>query len=305
MIEPIKSRFKTENTFWLLIALVCVSLLLRDVPVLGFIFAPFNQLQVLLHEMSHALACVMTGGSVSGLTIVEDGNGHGGLTFTHGGIAFIYMQAGYLGETLWGCLLIALSRFSRLSKFILMALGLLMGFSSIYFMAGGILNPSLFLAEIGSLLWGLALAAGLFYVGLKLSNRWAHALLLFLAVQSCLSSLQGIFVLFLQSMGAFPGVWSDATNMENMTHIPAVFWGSSWALFSIGMLSWTMWMTFKSERAGKLAKDKKEPVQPAQSALDSGEASPKSIAAPSVESELMELRRAVDAGQKIDLKKEI
>ena len=63
--------------------------------------------------MSHALACVFTGGWVSGLTIVEDGNGHGGLTFTHGGIPFIYSQAGYMGEAIWGCLLLSLARFPR------------------------------------------------------------------------------------------------------------------------------------------------------------------------------------------------
>jgi len=57
-----------------------------------------------------------------------------------------------------------------------------------------------------------------------------------LAVQSCLCSLQGVWILLLQSMGAFPGTWSDATNMAQMTGIPAMFWGVWWALFSVGML---------------------------------------------------------------------
>lgn len=299
-MNGLKSKFATTKTFWWLIGIVLLSLVLRDLPVFSFIFAPFNQFEVFLHEMSHAIACVFTGGWVSGLTIVEDGKGHGGLTFTHGGIPFIYSQAGYIGETLWGCLLIALSRFPRLSRAILITIGVGMALVSIYFMTGAMFMPGMFLQAIGSLIWGLAISAGLIWVGAKLSERWAHPLLLFIAVQSCLSSLSGVWVLFLQSMGAFPGTWSDATNMERMTHIPAMFWGVSWAIFSVSMLVWVMWLTYKADQAqGKNAaigvQDKK--------AIAADPQVKRISAAAAVDAELMQLRQSVAEGEKIKVKK--
>lgn len=286
------------KTFWLIIGLVIISLLLRDVPFLSMLFAPFTQFETMLHEMSHALACVMTGGWVSGLTIVEDGNGHGGLTYTHGGIPFIYSQAGYIGETLWGCLLIALSRFPRISRYVLMGLGVSIGLACIYFMPGALLI-NVFQA-IGSLIWGLAIAGGLVWAGKKLSNRTARMVLMFLAVQSCLTSLQGVWILLLQSFGFFPGVtFSDATNMAKLTGIPAPFWGICWATFSVVMLSWAMWMTYKADRhenANGMAKEKK-------SAQLGSAAAPHQIeSTASIEYELEALRQKVDLGQPVKIK---
>jgi hypothetical protein len=289
----VRSKFASTKTFWLLIAMVVLSVFLRDMPGFAFLLAPFNQFQVLLHEASHALACVFTGGWVSGLTIVEDGNGHGGLTFTHGGIPFIYAQAGYMGEVIWGCLLIALSRFPRISRAILIAIGVLIGLVSIWFMPAGIFTPApgMILQTLGSLVWGLVMAGVLVWVGRKFSGTWAHLILTFLAVQSCMSSLSGVWVLLLQSMGAFPGTWSDATNMARMTGIPAMFWGVSWALFSVGMMSWTLWMSYKADQ------------QVPEKRAVAGHVNPKQIdTAAQIEHDLIELRHDVEQGQSINIK---
>ncbi|MBX9686303.1 MAG: M50 family metallopeptidase [Candidatus Obscuribacterales bacterium] len=306
MNTPVKAKTQltTAQSFWLLIGIVVLSLLLREVPILNLIFAPFQQFQVMLHELSHAIACVFTGGWVSGLTIVEDGNGHGGLTFTHGGIPFIYGQAGYIGETLWGCALIWLSKFPRLSRYTLMFLGLCIGLASIWFMPAGIFQAGMFFQELGSIFWGLLMAAALFYLGKKSSNNWAHFALLFLAVQSCFSSLEGVWVLVLQSLGAFPGTWSDATNMQRLTGIPAMFWGISWALFTVALCSWTVWITYKpgrqseSEKAALSAKNKIEGIE----AVNSKQITQNLEA--QIELDLMKLRQSADEGQAIKIKKE-
>ena len=293
-IPTVRSKFTTARTFWLLIGMVCLSLLLRDLPFFNFLLAPFSQFEILLHEMSHALACVFTGGWVSGLTIVEDGNGHGGLTFTHGGIPFIYSQAGYMGEAIWGCLLLSLARFPRISRIILMLMGISIALVSIWFMPGGLLTfvPGVWLQTLGSLVWGLAMAGALVWIGRKLSNTWANLVLSFLAVQSCLSSLQGVWVLLLQSTGAFPGTWSDATNMYSLTGIPAIFWGLWWSLFSVGLLSWTMWMTYKADRAARPA------------SVESDQVNPKKFdKAAQIEHDLLELRHDVEQGQSINIKR--
>lgn len=296
----IRKNFGSTKTFWILIGMVLLSVFLRDFPALNFIFAPFNQFGVLLHEASHALACLLTGGQVSALTIVEDGNGHGGLTFTQGGIPFIYSQAGYLGETLWGCALIALSRFPNLSRAILVLIGLGIGAISVSFMGAGLLVPGMFMQALGSLIWGLAISGALVWTGAKLSDGWAHGSLMFIAVQLCLSSLQGVWILFLQSLGYFPGTWSDATNMQQLTGIPAPVWGIFWSLFSIGALSWVMWQTFKADHFGAAGKSSQLKLS-----ADPQTQSAKRISAQAeIEAELLHLQQSVDAGQKVKIKKE-
>lgn len=295
--QTIKSRFVTAKSFWLIIGVVCLSLFLREIPILSVFFAPFTQFETMLHEMSHAIACVFTGGTVTGLTIVEDGNGHGGLTFTNGGIPFIYSQAGYIGEALWGSLLIALSRFPRISRAVLMVMGVFIGAACIYFMPQAILRPGMFVQAIASLVWGLALSGALIWTGKKVSDSTAHFILLFLAVQSCLSSLQGIWVLLLQSFGLFGKTWSDATNMANLTGIPAPFWGICWASFSVGMLGWVLWMTFKADQTASAANTKSITAE-ARAPRSIGAASPNTA---QIEQDLIDLK--INAGQKIKINK--
>lgn len=292
-----KNILSSAKSFWLIIGLVLLSLFLKDLPVFSLLLAPFHQFEVMLHEMSHAIACVLTGGSVSGLTIVEDGNGHGGLTFTRGGIPFIYSQAGYMGETLWGCSLVLLSRFPGISRFILIAMGLLVAATSIYFMPGAVFRLDTWAQGLGSLFWGLTIAAALVFSGWKLKEKNARFILLFMAVQSCLSSLDGLQAIVMQSLGAYPGSWSDATNMEKLTMIPAPFWAISWALFSVGMLSAVMWLTFKLDR--KVTKTEAPE-------LGAGENKTRRLGAASfadsLELELEKLRAESTGGQTLDIK---
>ena len=243
-IKNLNSSFSSSKIFWLLISFVVVSVLFQDSWFFRVLFGPLQVFETLLHEASHALACVFTGGWVSGLTIVEDGRGHGGLTFCHGGMPFIYSQAGYIGETLWGCLLIALARFPKISRGILIGLGVVMALVSVFFMPGTMFVEHRWLEGLGSMLWGLILSGFFIVTGYKLSDRFAHILLLFIAVQSCLSSLTDVSVLLLPMP---PNTWSDATNMQNLTGIPAICWGLGWMLFSVGMLGWVMWLTYKAE----------------------------------------------------------
>ncbi|MBY0546009.1 MAG: M50 family metallopeptidase [Candidatus Obscuribacterales bacterium] len=243
-----RTTFSTTKTFAIIIGFVVLSMILREVPLLGLILQPLETFETAVHEMGHALACIATGGFVDGLTIVDDGEGHGGLTYCKGGWPLIYSQAGYIGEALFGSTLILLSRFQKLSRAILIFLGVAIGLGAILLMPGTIIHEGDWKSGLMSMLSGLLIAGAFVFSGAKLKDKWAHLLLLFIAVQSSLSSLSGIWVLLLQSFGMFPGTWSDATNMEKMTHIPAFLWGIGWAIFSIGSLAGTMWLTYQLDK---------------------------------------------------------
>ena len=67
---------------------------------------PVKLLAVTFHEISHAIAALLTGGSVIGFAIAPNG---AGVTFGLGGNLFLILVAGYTGSCLWGALLYYLS----------------------------------------------------------------------------------------------------------------------------------------------------------------------------------------------------
>jgi hypothetical protein len=226
--------------FWLITIL---SLILSQTPGISWLFLPINQFTTMIHELGHALVCVLTGGHVAGLTIVGDGAGHGGITSSLGGIQFFIAQAGYLGTAFFGCLLIFLGQFSRFSKIILGALGVFIGAFTIYFVGLNVFHTGL--AGIFSFLWGGAISAVLLWMSIKFDSKSANLAVLFLAVQTALNSISCIFLLVQVYLGFIPvGGWSDATVMENMTHIPAFLWSLLWFLISCLMLGFTLWQTY-------------------------------------------------------------
>lgn len=227
-----------------LIILILLSLFFADAPGIRTLLQPITTFVTALHELSHAIACLATGGSVHGMTIVPDNAGHGGLTLCSGGMPFVYTQAGYLGTAVFGCLFIYLGRFPVMSKAVLMLMGGLVGLFSIWFMPGGIFSGKI-LESLGSIVWGLLLGGTLIYAGMRLKPATANLILLFLAVQTALNSLTDVGYLIKVSTGLIPNPsFTDASTMQNMTMIPAVFWSLLWALLSCAMLAATLWFGY-------------------------------------------------------------
>jgi hypothetical protein len=227
--------------FLLIVVLAIVSMFLAHQPIAALILTPVQFLDTNLHELGHAIFCVLTGGSVHGLTIVGDGDGHAGLTFGSGGIPFIYDQTGYLGTTMFGCLMLYFGRYRHNARAVLMVLGALVGIASVFFMVHTFGMANYNQAALYSIGLALAMAAALFFAGLKLNDALAHYLLLFLAVQISFNALTDI-VWLVQIEAGMVGQhsFSDATNMAQLTHIPAVFWSIWWGVASLGMILLTL-----------------------------------------------------------------
>jgi hypothetical protein len=244
------------STLGILLVLTALSILFWDNPTAYFFLAPIRIFVTAVHELSHAIVCIATGGSVSGMTIVSDGHGHGGLTFCHGGLPFFYAQAGYLGSAVFGCILIFLSQSPQLARGILMFLGCMIGIASLWFMPGTILAGAV-LEGVGSITWGLALAAALVWCALKLPLPAAHTLIIFLAVQTGLNALTDVWYLVQLSSGLSAGAgWSDATNMQEMTGVPALIWSGFWAVSAVCMLGGTLWACYGAKPKSKLLSGK-------------------------------------------------
>jgi hypothetical protein len=237
---PTPKKSINAVAFW---SLVVLCLLLPSIPFVSALIGPLDQFDTMVHEMSHALVCMLTGGHVSGLTIVSDGNGHGGLTFCRGGNSFLYTQAGYLGTAFFGCLLIFLGQFTKASKVVLCAIGASMALATVFLVGANVFATGF--QGFFSFAWGLALSAFLIWAGLKWQHRYANLLILFLAAQTALNSISSVFILVRLYMGALPdGAWSDASNMAQMTGIPALVWSLFWVVCSVFMLLLTLKWTY-------------------------------------------------------------
>ncbi len=232
----------------LLIILSALSLSLWDVPWAQAILSPVRTSVTAVHELGHAIACLATGGSVTGMTIVSDNNGHGGLTFCSGGLPFIYTQTGYLGTALFGSFLIFVGQYPRAAKAILALLGLTICTASLTFMFGTILHGEI-LQGLGSMLWGALIGAALIWGGVKLQPSAANFILIFLAAQTALNAVTDIIILSKLSIGLIPSAsFSDATNMAVITGIPAAFWSILWGIASLSMLSATLWFCYRPKQ---------------------------------------------------------
>lgn len=224
---------------WLILAVVGVTVLFGDSMLFRAVLHPLSQLQTAVHEMGHAVTCIMTGGSVNGLTIVPNGQGAAGVTSCSGGIPLVYLQAGYLFETIFTCLLIILARHSTYGRKALIVLGIAIGLTTLIFMPGAIVNLGQSAQGSASILWGIVISAALVFAGVKLSDRWAFFLVIFMAAQSVLCTLTSHVVLLEASLRS--AGMSDAHLLARAIGLPAIFWAVLWAAFG----AFAIWRSFR------------------------------------------------------------
>lgn len=172
---------------------------------------PLKIFVVLLHEVSHAIALLATGGAVDRITLDPQ---QGGATWGRGGIRFITLSAGYLGSLLLGGMLVLGAQARRIrSEWLLGFVGVVILVLTAVYIDGA------FGVGFG-VLFGLALLAG----SQKLNAVWSARVLTALGLTSVGYAIFDIKSDILDR----PGVQSDAFMLAELTGIPTVFWGILW-----------------------------------------------------------------------------
>lgn len=198
-----------------------VSVALWFIPMLRWASVPLQYLNTHIHEACHALAAVATGGYVSHIEVHANANGE---TYTSSGIQFFISSAGYVGASLVGALIIFLARSPKAAKAVLVGLSVMMAYSSIVWVRGDMFGI------VSGIVWILAILGVAFYF--DDSKRLLAAQ--FIGVQQCVNSIQSLF--FLVKISGFGVLQSDAGNMENATHIPAIVWSVLWCAVSFVLM---------------------------------------------------------------------
>lgn len=193
----------------------------------SILLAPLRVLVVVFHEAGHALAALLTGGSVVSITV---GPNEGGRTMTMGGWRFLILNGGYLGSLATGLALLGLVRKPGRGRLVLGGLAVLLWGAAL-----------LWFRPVFSFGFAYALAAGL-GLGLlaaKGPEPMLETLARFLGVFSVLYALFDIRDDVFRG-GLFGGSWyagpTDAHSLAELTLIPAPLWGVAWIGAGLGAL---------------------------------------------------------------------
>ncbi|HEU5014317.1 MAG TPA: M50 family metallopeptidase [Roseiflexaceae bacterium] len=213
----------TQPAILQLAALAGVSVLLWRLPLIGLIFYPFRLFNTFVHELSHGLAAVMSGGEFHRFYIHP---GRGGQALIRGGSTLLVASAGYLGSALFGSALLFLVTSALADRTLLVLLG------------GSLLVLSLaFVRNAFGFVAGLLLAAAMIAAGMYLPERSITWLLTFLAIQTALSALDSLVILTRISLHRYGAAsQSDAQRLAEYTGIPSLMWSLLWCLVALGLI---------------------------------------------------------------------
>ena len=178
---------------------------------------PLKIFVVFMHEVSHGLAAIATGGNIIEIQVVPQQGGH---AITLGGSRFWTLTAGYLGSLIWGGLILVLAARTHLDKFLSIVIGVGMIAATIIYGGNWFIR-----------IFGIAFGGGLVIVGWLLPESINDWLLRVIGFTSCLYAILDIKSDILDRSG----MPSDARMLhdELTPYIPTIVWGVIWILIAV------------------------------------------------------------------------
>ncbi len=211
-----------------------------QIPALSGVLYPFRFYVTSVHELSHGLAAILTGGQFLAYTVQANG---AGVATTAGGARWVIIQAGYVGTALFGALLFYVTNRTRHTK-------LLAGLVGVLFAALTVL----FARSPTALLAGGLTAAALILLGWKASPAINTFVLNVLAILTGLNALLDLWGLLgsldsrlISGLGDVP---NDAYSMSREVGLlPPAVWAGLWiglAALLLGLSAYhTFWRPFR------------------------------------------------------------
>jgi len=195
----------------ILLTILIISFFLWDT----YFIYPIKLFVVLLHEISHAIATILSGGKIIEMNIGFD---LGGKCETEGGNTIFIASAGYLGSLLWGLLFFLSPNNKKTGLWIIISISALILITTISVSAN---STFVILALILSSL----LVTSAFFLRIPIITIIVRAF----GLISC------IYVLFdiKDDLLSRATVLSDASILSSLTNIPVTLIGLSWAFVSI------------------------------------------------------------------------
>lgn len=199
---------------WQLIALTVIIFALWPTQIV----LPLKILTVFLHELSHALATMLTGGAVESLTIDLQ---QGGAVWSRGGNRFVVLSAGYCGSLLIGVLLFIAAVHTDWDRLVVAGLG------------GVILMVAvLYVRDAFALGFGVFTGVMMIVTARFLGHALSDLLLRLIGLTSMIYVPYDIF----SDTIVHSELRSDARMLAEEFGGPTLFWGGAWLLISLGVI---------------------------------------------------------------------
>jgi hypothetical protein len=199
---------------------------------------PLKIFVVLLHEVSHGVMALATGGTIEKIVITAN---QGGLCQCPGGSTFLVLSAGYLGSLLWGAGILWAAR----------------GRGAIPQIAAAVIGAVvvgvtlLYVRNFFGLVFGVAFGGILIVAGRQLPVEGNAALLTALGLTSCLYAILDIKSDILER----PQAMSDARMLAEATGVPTLFWGILWIALALFVSGWLFRRAFERSASPDVSKE--------------------------------------------------
>lgn len=241
------NQAEVKASFKLLVFASMLTVALWFIPFADVVTHPVRLFATFIHETGHALAALVSFGSVERVDLHWSGSGE---TYTIQGMRWFVSSAGYLSTMLYGTGLLLLLRRARNAR------------TAAFWTAGLLLVITICFAG-NPLAWmtGLVIGGGCLLLGWKGKPRLTHFLMSFLAIQCVLNAIYDLVTLvLLASPGG--GGQTDAANMEQATGgvVPAIVWALGWSLAAAGMLAGTLMLYYRSLKQRAVVADEQLPM---------------------------------------------
>ena len=213
-----------KRYFALFIIFVGIALLWNTV-----VMIPLKLFVVFMHEVSHGLAAIATGGEI---VTIEVNQNQGGMALTKGGSRFWTLTAGYLGSLLWGGIILLLAARTHLDK----GISVLIGIGMIVISIG-------FGSDVFTYLFGIGFGVVLILFGIFLPEVVNDWMLRIIGVTSCLYAILDIKSDVLDRSH----LRSDARMLsEEIGVFSTEVWGILWIFIAIVLTIWFIYISGKS-----------------------------------------------------------
>ena len=183
---------------------------------------PLKLLVVFLHEASHAVAIIATGGEVVTLSVSSD---QGGFVLSRGGNRFVALTAGYLGSLVVGLGLLMAATRTIADRKVMAICG-----------AMTLLIAGLYVREVFALAFGFGTGAVMLLMARYLGH---HANDLGLRVIGLASLIYVPYDIFSDTI-ARSDLRSDARMLAEEFGGTTVMWGGIWLVISLAMIGWCL-----------------------------------------------------------------
>ena len=211
-----------------------LSVIVSLLPVISAALYPLRLFVTFIHEGSHALAALLTGGHPAQIAVQPDASG---VTYSFGGWGLLIVMAGYLGASAYGAAMLALARRPSAARFILGVSGAVV-----------LLLDALLVRNLFGFGWGILIGAGLALAARRLPPKAAALTAMFLGVQCVVNSLYDLKTLI--GLSVLPnGPTSDAVLMSQIIPLPPFVWAALWGVLSLAVLGAALRPYWRDARA--------------------------------------------------------